>query len=108
MKKITTSVRDEDFHRFWTMYPRKVCKIAAQKAYAQARKLVSAADIIDGLLHYPFSADSQFQPHAASWLNAGGWIMEADTPPPTVIVDKSESAARAFERMLDLDEGRLL
>jgi hypothetical protein len=65
------------FPAFWKVYPRKVGKGAAEKAFAKAVKdgavpdeLVQAAE--------KFSADSnlpeaQFIPHPATWLNQRRW-----------------------------------
>lgn len=111
MKAVTVTF--DEFGDFWTLYPRKVGKLAAQKAYATARRIASAADIRDGVLHYPFSIEPKYQPHAATWLNAGNWLIEADTPPPTVIVSAGESEMARFDRMLGepdtIDqEGRLI
>lgn len=100
----TTSTLFADFDRFWRLYPRKVKKLAAERAYMTARKRASAEDIIDGLLHYPFSSETRYQDHAATWLNGGGWMVEADTAPPTIIVSKVESDVRTFERMLGIGE----
>lgn len=113
MRAITTKV--DDFGDFWTLYPRKVGKLAAERAYAVARRRSSALDIMEGLLHYPFSVEPKYQPHAATWLNAGNWMIEADTAPPTVIASAGESEMMRFDRMLGMDdvesidqEGRLI
>lgn len=76
-----------NFTEFWQHYPRKIKKLAAEKAYRLALHRAPHHVIMAGLMVYPFSPERQFQPHAASWLNAGGWIIEEDTPPPTVIVN---------------------
>lgn len=95
-----------DFDEFWAIWPRKVKRIAAQKAYWKARETVSHATLIAGVNAYPFSPQAQYQPHAASWLNAGGYLIEEDTPPPTVIVNgdqkpTSVTTIRALGTLLD-------
>lgn len=63
---------DDDFSEFWERYPRKVAKPNAKKAYAKARKSHEHDKIMFGLSqHLPIlmSKETQFIPHAASWLN---------------------------------------
>lgn len=74
----------QQFAAFWALYPRKVCKIAAQKAFAKALKMAAFDAIMAGLKAYDFRPDPNFQPHAATWLRAGGWIIEKDTPAPNL------------------------
>ena len=65
---------DKDFLEFYGLYPRKVGKKAAEKAYAKARKDVAAEVILIGLKRcIPSWRDPQFTPHPATWLNRGGW-----------------------------------
>ncbi len=88
MKDLLSSLpKSADFLAFWKLYPRKVDKLAAFHAYQKARRIASSEEILIGLRLYPFRADAKHQPHAASWLNRGGWMVEDDTPPPTVIVN---------------------
>lgn len=71
---------DGGFDRFWVLYPRKVCKGAARKAWVKAIKTTPPEVILDGLVvlagvlgtasHHP---DGNFCPHPASWLNAERW-----------------------------------
>lgn len=70
-----------DFAAFWEAYPRKVGKLAAQKAYIRAARQSSAIAIIDGVTAYSFPTDPQFIPHASTWLNEGRWMDELPAPP---------------------------
>lgn len=69
----------ERFDAFWTEYPKKKSKDAAEKAFAKRKPDEQLfADIMVGLGRAKTSVewlkdDGQFVPHAASWLNAGGW-----------------------------------
>ena len=103
---------DNDFTRFWALYPRKVAKLAALKAWKAALRMACANDIIDGLYLYPFRAEAAYQPHASTWLNAGSWMVEDDTPPPTTIVEQRRGGGELdrFERALGIGaaEGGLL
>lgn len=71
------------FERFWTQYPRKVAKLAAQRAFAQTvKKGVDPEDILRGAMRYVAKCDGQdpkYIKHPATWLNAGCW---ADEPSP--------------------------
>lgn len=74
-----------EFNTFWTLYPRKVKKPEAVKAWAKATRTTDASTIIDGLKRYlPVweRKDRQFVPHAATWLRAEQWTdeLEADEP----------------------------
>jgi hypothetical protein len=74
-----------DFETWWAMYPRKVGKAAAAKAYAKARREVEAVVLVDGLANATqvwraTGTEPQFIPHAATWLNAGRWADEVPLP----------------------------
>lgn len=67
--------QSQDFVVFWQRYPRKVGKLAAEKAYERARKMgVTQEQIITGVSRYienkPAYADWA---HPATWLNQGRW-----------------------------------
>lgn len=67
---------DEDFAAWWALYPRKVGKGQAMKAYTAARKkataeaLVAAVEIQGPLL---MARGAQYCPHPATWLNGERW-----------------------------------
>jgi hypothetical protein len=67
----------DGFSEFWAVYPRRVGKLAALKAFTKARKMATTDQIIDGveryLRHKPSYADWA---HPSSWLNAGRWMDE--------------------------------
>lgn len=89
LKGVRTDSRESelvDFERFWSIYPRKVSKADAKKAWA---KLKVTADLFDlmakALAAWTVSTDwtkdgGQFIPHAATWLNGKRW--EDELPPP--------------------------
>jgi hypothetical protein len=67
------------FEGFWLVYPRKVGKGAARKAYRHALKRASHAEILAGAKAYAASKpDSQFTAHASTWLNADRWLDEPE------------------------------
>jgi hypothetical protein len=72
-----------EFDDFWKGYPRKVGRLAAEKAYVKARRSTDHAAIMATLGSYKFSDDPQYIPHPATWLNRGSFLDEAG-PGPTV------------------------
>lgn len=80
---------EADFNTFWSVYPRKISKLAAKKAYEKARKSgATQAQLLSGVTEYvkhkPGYADFA---HPATWLNQGRWMdeWESGTPaPPTI------------------------
>lgn len=63
------------FAEFWEVYPKRVAKVAAQRAWAKALKRATAAEIIAGAVAYRDDRNrtSQFTAHPATWLNGGRW-----------------------------------
>lgn len=79
LKKV--SAEDPLFDRFWSLYPRKVSKSGAQKAWKVAAKKIDPAVIIEGLeihLQDLIEKPKQFIPHAATWLNEERWADELE------------------------------
>jgi hypothetical protein len=69
---------DFGFKAFWDVYPRKVGRVAASKAYAKAVKTVSPSTLLDGLKRACRDwtiarTEPRFIPHAASWINGARW-----------------------------------
>ena len=75
----------ERFDVFWSAYPRKKSKDAAEKAFAKRKPDEQLmAEIMDGLMRATTSVewakdDGEFIPYASSWLNDGGWKDEYKT-----------------------------
>jgi hypothetical protein len=74
-----------DFESWWEMYPRKVGKGAAAKAYTKARRDVDTDTLMAGLANATqvwraTGTEPQFIPHASTWLNAGRWADEVPLP----------------------------
>lgn len=74
-------IEDDFERRFWPLYPRKDDKGHARQAFVKACKKADPDEIIRGLSKYQFSADRQYQPLAATWLNGERWLSEAKPPP---------------------------
>lgn len=82
------------FDEFWKLYPRKVAKAPAQKAWkARVRTETLARQVITALRRHIAAhqwhdkARLQYVPHAASWLNAERWNDELETAAPSSMVD---------------------
>lgn len=78
IKKTTNQeIYTSDFENFYNVYPRKVGKQAALKAFAKALTIASVDDILAGALRYGndpnLPVDENFIPHPATWLNGGRW-----------------------------------
>ena len=91
----------DGFDEFWALYPKKVGKIAAKKAFQRARKTTSLETLLAAVRAQKcgsrWSKDNgDFIPNPATWLNQGRWEdEEAETP-------KAKEEPRATAS--DLDE----
>lgn len=65
------------FDEFWALYPHKVGKLLAPKAYQKALKIASHEEIMAGLERYKATKeDWRIWKGPAAWLNAGMWMDE--------------------------------
>ena len=99
----------EGFGEFWKVYPRKVEKIAAQKAFEKALQIVTADVIIDGARRYandPNRVDA-YTAHPSTWLNAGRW--DDEPLPERVLSPEERKQIEEAERIKrrDLERERL-
>jgi uncharacterized protein YdaU (DUF1376 family) len=71
--------KKELFVDFWNVYPIKVGKGAAQKAFEKAIRTTDADIIIKGALRYKSDPNrvQAYTAHASTWLNAHRWLDEA-------------------------------
>ena len=91
--KKTPAADAADFDAFWELYPRKIGKTAARKAYAKARKEVTAERIAEGVTNaaavwFASNTEERFIPHPTTWLNRGGWDDEQETIPSTQALER--------------------
>jgi hypothetical protein len=86
-----------EFDRFWARFPRRVGKLAAMKAYQQARMLATAEEILAGvdnyIRHKPAYADYC---HPRTFLSQGRWMDEYDDPRQSVNTSEAEAFGRHF------------
>ena len=65
------------FDEFWSLYPRKIAKATARKAWAKlsAEQQLMAAKAIDTHCQYWSAKETEleFIPHPATWLNGERW-----------------------------------
>ena len=92
---------DEEFSTFWTLYPKKVGKGDARKAYKNARKRADAATIYAGLEAQAFlmaQKEKQYIPNPSTWLNQDRWEdVEEVTKPETNGKGRANRIAKALE-----------
>jgi uncharacterized protein YdaU (DUF1376 family) len=71
--------KKELFMDFWNVYPLKVGKGAAQKAFEKAIRTTDADIIIRGAQRYKSDPNrvQAYTAHASTWLNAQRWLDEA-------------------------------
>lgn len=70
---------ENDFLTFWAIYPRKVGKEDARKAFAKALKKSHFSIICEAVKVQTWPADEQYIPYPASWLRAERWLDEKAT-----------------------------
>jgi FAD/FMN-containing dehydrogenase len=100
---------DEDFARFWAIYPRRVGKAAAYRKWKLAVREVAPQTIIEAARKFEAAnrlKDPQFIPYPEGWLNAGRWedddpAIVDNTPRETDFIAESDAE---YQRILDLLE----
>jgi phage replication O-like protein O len=107
-ENLSRSLR-ERFEIFWAAYPKRKSKATAEKAFAKLNPSEQLfKDLVAGLERAKTSGqwtNPQFIPHAATWLNAAGWLDEIQT----AYADDELAMIRAFntalgERIGTIDE----
>jgi hypothetical protein len=84
------------FDLFWKIYPLKVGKGAAKKAWDKALQEADQDSIINGALQYAQDPNRHpsYTAHPSTWLNAGRW---ADDPLPAREISPEEKKAQEVE-----------
>jgi hypothetical protein len=79
-----TSIYPENFLAFWALYPKKVGKGAALKAYQKIKEPKPTLKTIKESIAWQVTSenwkDPQFIPHPSTWLNERRWEDEPTTP----------------------------
>lgn len=79
--EISSSSKDDGFTEFWAIYPRRIGKGAAQKAWVKALKHAPKETILAGVHTYAqlrSGEDPAFTAHPSTWLNQHRWDDEPD------------------------------
>lgn len=86
------SLKHQEFDAFWSIYPRKVAKQAALKAWEKALQVADAQTITEGARRYADDPNRHpsYTAHPATWLNAHRWD---DEPLPPRELSKEEQLA---------------
>jgi hypothetical protein len=77
--KGVTALADKQFDEFWEIYPRKVGKPQAQKAFKKALEEISLEEILRCTKEYQQQRrgeDLKFTKHPATFLNSKPWLDE--------------------------------
>lgn len=92
------------FDEFWNAYPRKVAKVAAEKAFNKLKvdepllnKMLTAIEQQSKSAQWK-KDDGQFIPHPATWLNQARWEDKPNTPrkETSFDLDEYEDMVRGF------------
>jgi hypothetical protein len=77
------------FEQFWEIFPRRVGKGTAKKAFKHAANRASFAEILDGARRYAkecVGRETQYIKHPSTWLNADCWLDEPERKPGANVV----------------------
>lgn len=80
-KHSATGAADGEFETWWSIYPRKVGKGQARKAYTSALKKASTDELSAAATAYAekvATTEPRFIAHPATWLNGERWTDEPD------------------------------
>jgi hypothetical protein len=92
-EKKNRSAGSAEFENFWSVYPRKINRAVALKAFEKATRKTEADLIITAVRGYKFADDEQFIPHPATWLNQERWI---DGTPTSIRPQVTEAEKAVF------------
>jgi len=80
------------FNEFWSLYPRKIAKSVARKAWdrlTEQQQLDACKAIDDHLMYWNVKEiELEFIPHASTWLNQERWEDEIVIEPKKQKIDK--------------------
>lgn len=103
-ERTRASALDFAFDQFWQLYPNKVGKSAAQKAFGRASKQVDLLTLMSGLAAYVSKTDDRPWCNPATWLNQGRWDDQPQEAPQHGKTGNIIPAAdRLRDRLADLD-----
>jgi hypothetical protein len=78
----SVSVGAREFDQFWSLFPNKVGKRDAERAFVNARSRAPLDAILDGLRRYAAKTDDRPWCNPATFLNQNRWEDQPATAPP--------------------------
>lgn len=101
-EELLPSLREESssFDDFYRVYPRKVGREEARKAFERVSRKTAVDVIVAGAARFaadPNLPEKQFIPHPATWLNRGGWDDEPQAPRGEQHQSKDDRALSVLE-----------
>ena len=95
-----------DFERFWSVYPKKLAKGDARKAWAQTEAIRPDIDAVVKAILAQRHTDQwmrdngQFIPYPATWLRAERWddVLTVEVAAPPRAKDRYDLANEAYEK----------
>lgn len=110
-RRKSRSAGSAEFEKFWNVYPRKVGKGQAMKAWSKATGKASAVLIIAAVEAWRGSKDfpaPEFVPHPATWLNAERWTDElSDRKQVVTDAEREAFMAEHKRKMMELANDRI-
>lgn len=79
-KEEKKETRERAFDAFWAVYPHKVGKADASKAFERAERRVDIESLMAGLHRYVAKTDDRPWCNPSTWLNQDRWTDEPATP----------------------------
>ncbi len=109
IEKKSLAMVDHSFNEFWTVYPKKVDKLKAEKLYATIikTKRATALQLLDGARRYAAAkagTERKFIKHPSTWLNAGGWLDEPEHTARPAKTTQADTAISGFNRFLNREQ----
>jgi len=92
------SASSAEFDAFWSVYPKRIGRGLAEKAWKKALTFAPASEITSVARSYPWNSDPQFIPHPATWLNQRRWQDDL-TPMQTKLEGTAERIMRWAEEV---------
>jgi hypothetical protein len=108
MERKSLVTTDQGFDAFWSVYPKRVDKLKAEKLYIAIikTKRATAAELLVGAQRYAAAkagTERKYIKHPTTWLNAGAWLDDAE-PAITKPTNRADSAIAGMARLLNLGD----
>jgi len=91
------------FDDFWSVYPRRVGKQLARKAFREATRSTAVDEIIDGARRYRDDQNraDKFTAHPTTWLRRGSWDDDALPCQVEVVASAGQRRMNDYQNLLD-------